>query len=487
VSAQLHIVLRCAEALLPKVRYVFDTLLMARGIPVAYSPSPPPTSPWLLYGAAKEASWPLDRCLGIAYCPEAWRFFDGHADLETATSVDGLIAVFPETVAGFEAPSDIRFDIAANAFYFLSSWSERAGPDKAQTRRLHSNSIYARLGVAQDIVDQYLDRLMILLNALCDRLGRARWSLPEWPQGATYALVLSHDIDFIPTGVVDTIMQGAKTVLRHAVRQRDPLDAIRAARGLARALARRYDPYGCVPDIIQREKEIGVRASFQVAAGHRHRSDVNYRIEDDRIRDYLRAIPDAGFDLCLHGSYRSTENPRWYVEEVALLTQRLGRPLGSRQHFLSFDYDALFAAQEEAGIQYDMSMGFPDRTGPRAGFSYPYFPYCLKEDRPYRVLQLSLFLMDVTLRSYLGLKGARAWGAVAGALNDLRHKRGCVSAVWHPIVFGGARDPGYDQLFWDMVSHVRETGGLATDGRTINDFWRGRARRYPSFTWESVG
>ena len=46
----------------------------------------------------------------------------------------------------------------------------------------------------------------------------------------------------------------------------------------------------------------------------------------------------------------------------------------------------------------------------------------------------------------------------------LRSKRGCVSAVWHPIVFGGARDPGYDRLFWDMVEHVPGIGGLATDG-----------------------
>lgn len=482
VTEPLHIVLSCAEGLLPKVRYVFDTLLMARGVPVIYSAEPPLTGPWLLYGPAKEASRPLHRCLAIAHCPESWRLFDGHTDIETAVNNDGLTTVLPERVAGFEPPSDIPFDIAANAFYFLSSWSERAGPNKAQTRRMHSNSIFARLGVPQDVVDQYLDRLMELLNSLCDRLELAQWIPPDWPQGATYAVVLSHDIDFIPVGLIDTAKQGVKTVLRHLVHQRDPLDAARAAAGLARALMGGRDPYGCVPDIIEREKELGVRASFQVAVARRHPNDVNYRIEDDRVRNYLRAIPDAGFDLCLHGSYRSTEDPRWYVEEVALLARHLGRPLGSRQHFLSFDYDTLFGAQEQAGIQYDMSMGFPDYTGPRAGFSYPYFPFCLEEDRPYDVLQISLFLMDVTLRSYMGLKGLRAREAVEVALHDIRRKRGCVSVVWHPIVFGGARDPGYDRLFWDMVDHVRETGGLATDGRTINDFLRSRARNYPSFT-----
>jgi hypothetical protein len=400
--------------------------------------------------------------------------------VSAAQTVDRLPALFAGRVPEFEPPGDVSFDVVANAFYFLSSWSER-GTDNSQTRKLHSNSVYARLSLPQDIVDLYLGRIMHLLNALCDRLERERWTSIEWPQEATHAVVLSHDIDFIPSGIGDVAKQGAKTVFRHLWRQRDPADAVRAAAGLARAIVQGRDPYGCVPAIIEREKHLGVRASFQVAVGHRHPNDVNYRIEDDKVRDYLRAIPDAGFDLCLHGSYRSTEHWDWYVEEVDLLAQRLCRPLGSRQHFLSFNYDALFLVQEQVGIQYDMSMGFPDRIGPRAGFSYPYFPYCLGEDRPYDVLEISLFLMDVTLRSYMNLKGREAWKAMELALEDVRSKGGCVSVVWHPIVFGGARDPGYDRLFWDMVNHVIETGGVATDGRAINSFWRGLAGRYSSF------
>jgi hypothetical protein len=419
--------------------------------------------------------------LAIAHCPKSWQLFDSHADIGAITHIYGLTTVFPEQAPDFDPQSDIPFDIVANAFYFLSSWSERVASNKEQTRSIYSNSIFARFNVPQDIVDQYLDLLIKQLHALCDRLEIEKWNSLEWPQGASHALVLSHDVDFIPANFIDIAKQGAKTILRHLVRQRDPVDALLAAKGLTLALLQKRDPYGCVPEIIKREKELGVCASFQVAVAHRHPNDVNYRIEDDRVRDYLRLIPDAGFDLCLHGSYRSTENPAWYVEEAALLTQRLGKPLGSRQHFLSFNYDALFTAQEQAGIQYDMSMGFPDRTGPRAGFSYPYFPYCLKEDRPYNVLQLNLFLMDVTLRSYMNLKGLEAWEVIKSTLDDLRDKRGCVSTVWHPIVFGGARDPGYDRLFWEMINYTRETGGLATDGRSINAFWRHHAENYFSF------
>jgi len=477
----LHVVLRCADAIVPRARYVFDTLFMAVGIPVVYVNEPPSSGVWLAYAATMELGSAADRCLAIAHAPDSWQLFDGLADVEAVECIDGLPAVLPAVIAGFGADAAARFDLVANAFYFLSSWPERRSPDAHGSRRLYDDSVFARLHVPQDIVDRYLDCIVARLRALCERTGHSAWESAQWPGGAGFALVLSHDVDFVPTGLTDTLNQGARTMFRHLVRERDPADGFRALTGLARALLAGRDAYGCIPEIIAKEKDLGVRASFQVAVGHRHPNDVNYRIEDDRVRDYLRAIPESGFDLCLHGSFRSTENPAWYAEEVALLSRRLGAPTGSRQHYLSFDYDVLFAAQEKAGIRFDMSMGFPDRIGPRAGFSYPYFPYCLAEDRPYDVVEISLFLMDVTLRSYMGLKASQARDAVEAALADLRSKRGCASAVWHPIVFAGARDPGYDRLWWDMIELVARDGGLATDGRTIDEFWRRRARSYASF------
>jgi hypothetical protein len=465
----------------PKVRYVFDSLLMAAGVEVRYVCEPPDSGPWLLYADAKPLSNArAASCIAMAHCPDAWRAFAERRDIDAPPGKYGDLALMlPQRVAAFDTDTDIDFDLVANAFYFLSSWSERVQASSA--RRMYSDSVYARHGVAQDIVDRYLELLTDRLRRLVARLGNDPWPEPKWPGGASHAMVLSHDVDFIPAGAADIALQGAKTLLRHLVRQRAPRDALRAMAGLVKACARGRDPYGCVPEIIKREMQLGVRSSFQVAVGHRHPNDVNYRIEDDRVRDYLRVIVDSGFDLCLHGSYRSTENAEWYGDEVALLTRRLGQPRGSRQHFLSFDYDALFGAQERGGIQYDMSMGFPDRIGPRAGFSHPYFPYCLEHDRPFDVVQISLGLMDVTLRSYMQLEAKAARPVLQEALADLRRKRGCMSLVWHPIVFGGARDPGYDDLYWHIVEHVRANGGLATDGRTINGHWRARARSYASF------
>jgi hypothetical protein len=454
---------------------------MARGIAVEYAEVPPTSGAWILYADSKDPALPLGRGAAIAHRPEAWDFLQGQSDVESRSDDNGLALVFPGTHPKFDGPADISFDLVANAFYFLTSWSERRGSKRLESRQLHENSVFARLGIPQDIVDRYLERLCSALARLDNGLGAQHPKDGYWPNGARFAVALTHDVDFLPSGVIDNLVQGGKTVLRHLIRQHSPGDAIRAGRGLARSLLAGRDPYGCVPQIIAEETRRGVRSSFQVAVARRHPADVNYDIRDDRTRDYLRAITDAKFDLCLHGSYRSTERLAWYVEEAALLAERLERPRGSRQHFLSFDYDTLFAAQEAAGVHYDMSLGFPDRCGARAGFSYPYFPFCLEQNRPYDVVEISLFYMDVTLRGYLGLPPERARAVIDSGLDELSQKHGAASIVWHPIVFGGARDPGYDRLYWHLVEQVQALGGLATDGRTINALWRERARGYASF------
>ena len=177
----LPIVLRCSDRLANRVRYTFDTLFQAAGVLLTYVAQAPSSGPWLLYARTKQSESSLASCMSIAHCPEGWDLFDGHSDVETAADVDNLPAVLPQTSPGFDDASDIRFDIIANAFYFLSSWSERAGQEGKVTRQLHANSVFARLGLPQDIVDLYLEGLMHRLRRLY-----IRSRVEPWPIDASY-------------------------------------------------------------------------------------------------------------------------------------------------------------------------------------------------------------------------------------------------------------------------------------------------------------
>lgn len=482
-EASVDIYLRCPRFFESKAKYVFDTLFSAMRVGVRYCAGEIRETGNLVivYSACLPADAPGEGCIRIFCSGSACAFFEGGSDVSAAVLVEGLKLVHSEHPNGVEG-WDIPFDLVANAFYFLSSWWERAG-GSGLLRRTFSDSVFCSLDIPQDIVDQYLVLLMERLQKA--RGGRAPGfsALPDWPEGSSFAVVLSHDVDYVPRGAAGQAVAGCRSVLRALIRKRSIGESWKTAAGFLRAAAAGRDAYGCIAAILAGESDLGVKSSFQVAARRHHRCDVNYDVGNEKVRRELCPIIEQDFEVCLHGSFCSTEHAGWYEEEARTLARLLKRPLGSRQHFLAFDYDALFSAQERAGIEYDMSMGFPDRAGPRAGFSYPYYVYNLREDRPYNVVQISLFLMDVTLSGYQRLVPEAAWEVIDEHLRSAQRKRGCFSVVWHPIVFGGARDPGYGDLWWRLIDETRRLGGLATDGRTINAFVRDFTRRYDSFAW----
>jgi hypothetical protein len=461
--------LDCEDHVRPRVRHALDSLGLALGVRFEEGPADG-SGACLVYSPQVQRREGKSGAVLLRHDPGAWAAI-------AACDADQFMRS-PAGPSGDAVDASNNFDLLASVFLLLSGALER---DAEGTRRLYRHSAFERLGIPSDIVDRHaswLQQRLVAAGAIPDADDR----LPAGPwAGHRYAVALTHDVDYLPVGRLDNAKVALKSAARHLFKQRSAAEAAEALGAYLKAALRGEDAFGCVPAIIAEEQRRGVKSSFQVAVGHRHAMDVNYRIEDDRIRDYLSVIREQGFELCLHGSYRSTEQPGWYEEEVELLARRLGRPIGSRQHFLSFDADRLFTAQERAGIQYDMSMGFPDRCGSRVGFSQPYFPYNLNEERPYDVVQIPLVLMDVTLRSYMGLRGEAAWAEIQRQLDVVRQAGGAVSVVWHPIVFGGARDPGYDRLCWRLVEYVQETGGLATDGRTINALVRERAARFGLF------
>ena len=203
------VVLDCDASLIARVRYVFDTFFMSVGMLVEYTESPPSRDAWLFYGTAKQSSWPLERCLAIAHCPESWQLYRDNVDVTQSVAVDGVLAVLPQKRLDFNARSDISFDLVANAFYFLSSWSERLDTT-GTTRQLYAASVFARLRVPQNIVDQYLELLASRLGTV--RATGAGDAVPRstWPGNAKFAIVLSHDVDFLPTSTLNVLSQGGE-------------------------------------------------------------------------------------------------------------------------------------------------------------------------------------------------------------------------------------------------------------------------------------
>ena len=479
----LPVVLRCDGWCERKVRYVFDSLFLSAEIPVRYAEAPPASGPWLLYATEPVSGMRADGALFVAHDPEAWRHFAGDGRIEAISWHGGQPLVFAPRRLGDRSPwSGIDFDLAANAFYFLSSWAERKGAGTIPaSRRMYGTSEFARLDVPQDVVDRYLSHLLQHLRATCQRTGTPMWAPAQWGGGRSFAVVLSHDIDFLPMRPIDNAVQAVKSVLRHLVRQRDPSDAWRAARGWLAAVANGRDPYGCVPEIIERERTLGVRSSFQVAVGHRHPDDVNYRIEDDRVRDYLRRSPRPALtSACTAATgrprIRSGTQRRWQ-----LLARPLGAALGFAPALPVVRLRQLFTRRRQQGSATTCRWATRIHRGRAPASRTRTFPYYLREDRPYKVLQISLFLMDVTLRCIHGTDArTRAWDVIERVLGGPARTSEAAPRSCGIRSFSAVRAIlAMTSCTGDMVECVARSGGLATDGRTIDNASGARSAPLP--------
>jgi hypothetical protein len=74
-----------------------------------------------------------------------------------------------------------------------------------------------------------------------------------------------------------------------------------------------------------------------------------------------------------------------------------------RQHYLRWRNPITWRNWDQAGLDYDSSLGFADRPGFRCGTCYEYPVFDLQERRPPRLRERPLVVMETTLLEYLRL------------------------------------------------------------------------------------
>jgi len=143
---------------------------------------------------------------------------------------------------------------------------------------------------------------------------------------------------------------------------------------------------------------------------------------------------------------------------------------GYRSHYLHFDYQKSFRILENAGILYDSTLGYWENIGFRAGISFPFYPFNIEENRPFRVLEIPLIVMDTTLHS----KKAMNMNPLAARLTlrrliDMADKyQSHLSLLWHNVTFDPIDFPLWAGVYWSTLRHAISKGGWIT---SLHDIW----------------
>lgn len=372
----------------------------------------------------------------------------------------------------------IPYDVIAGAYAVLNLWFERRNLSPLQDGWIKYQEDWWPLSGFADpfpIVDQLLEYIQEIAN----QLGWPRTSVQE--SGGflenPFTLLLTHDIDYLPTQFDKGFPRLIRAVARHAIARRRLMDAFRVTGAYVNAVFSKT-PYHDLTTIMNMEGSRESRSSFQIVSARRHRVDPAYELTDPAIREDLLTLHAAGWELCLHGSYLSSRSPGQIAAERKILEEAFSVQIrGHRHHYLNFHPSQLFSEVEAAGLQYDLSVGYNDRSGPRAGTLYPYKPYDIENGRPHSIWEIPFIFMDTTLATTYRLQSNQILEHIQ---SHLPTRRACAAIIWHQEQAGGLLDPGYDQAYVQIMDWARkQSAQLTNPGSVLDDLetaWRATLR-----------
>ncbi len=183
--------------------------------------------------------------------------------------------------------------------------------------------------------------------------------------------------------------------------------------------------------------------------------------DDARLRPVLDDLVAGGWEVGSHFAFHSWRDPARMTAEIDGMRRRFGleRVRSCRQHWLRFSLGETWAAQTQAGIEVDTTLGFNDRPGFRAGLAAAFRPYDHQRQAAHEILAIPTMLMDTQLYYSRKMSTAARHERIATLLDQLIEVGGEACVIWHTHVF--SPDHGWGQDYETLLDLI-VAKGLAT-------------------------
>jgi len=141
----------------------------------------------------------------------------------------------------------------------------------------------------------------------------------------------------------------------------------------------------------------------------------------------IRKLKGSGCEIGLHGIDAWIDSDRGRVEFEEIRKLSGDSEIGVRMHWLYFDQNSP-KTLENAGANYDSTVGYNETVGYRAGTAQAYKPFEVEQ-----LMELPLHIMDTALfyPSHLGLKPSQARVLVDQLQDHVGQFGGCLTINWH--------------------------------------------------------
>jgi len=307
------------------------------------------------------------------------------------------------------------------------------------------------------------------------------------PAGSRFMVCLTHDIDFVGIryhrfdhSMWGFLFRATIGTLRRFLRGKIGLKDL--GRCWAAALSLPFVQVGWLKDFwlpfdwyLDVEQGLGAtyylipfkrRAGDKVSARHPERRAAAYDVGD--VSEWVRRLQEAGCEIGVHGI------DAWHsVEKGSEERQRIGTVTGDsnagiRMHWLLSDADTV-RVLEDAGYDYDSTVGYNETPGYRAGTCQVYRPPGAR-----RLLELPMHIQDGALffPQRLDLSEKAAWELCSRFIQHARTHGGVLTTLWHDRSHGPERLWG--SFYVRLVSELKGQNVWFGTAHEVTEWFRAR-------------
>lgn len=365
-------------------------------------------------------------------------------------------------------------DIVSSAFYFLSLQNEYLTKQRDEYGRFLKR--YSPLGeVIYDTaqVDLYANLIQGMITNAAHSINLKVEYQPRWPKKHPFAICLSHDVDRIRSWTLSKV----KRTLRTHSKNRNLLKLANSSGQIISSLLNPKNWSGNLQFIVELERLYGGSSTFFFVSGKGSEKDPRYNLSSPRFKKRFETLKKGDHEIGLHGSFNSFENST-ILEQEKMLLEGSGdvEVIGLRQHYLRFSLDKSFDAWEVAGFAYDSTLGFADKTGYRAGISFPYQPFSKRKRSAYHFWEIPLVIMDtiLLLEDKLFLDANNAWSLIQEYLENTLLTGGCLTLNWHNNNIHPQDITGYSQLYEKILGWAKERNAWICSLDELCEWWQNK-------------
>lgn len=289
---------------------------------------------------------------------------------------------------------NLEADIIASSFFMLSRWEEIIDPitDEHDRSTADQSIAFKYNFLHRPIVNEYADLLWNILK---------RAGYPGDRKKHTYKAVVTHDLDQ-PYQWPDW-WTSCKHLAGDLIVRNDLKLAFKNLVSLYNTkFLGKQDPFDHLQYLLDLANEEGYQAFFNIIVSKRSRHDFSLSLKDPRLKSILHRIESNGHVIGYHPGYTVYKDVDVFKKELDQLQTVVKQKIVSgRQHYLRFKVPYTWRLWDQAGLEWESSLGYTKVPGFRCGTCYTYTVFDSIARKKLTVKEKPLILMDATLVYYL--------------------------------------------------------------------------------------